>query len=107
MAAARALQQPEALARPSPAPAGRARPRCFTPLSDFHMRRLAKLEQLVGTRYRGWSYPLGGGVAVDVLKDGIAVEDLKSDGSGAGVERYTGETLHGAIGAALRAARGA
>jgi hypothetical protein len=43
---------------------------------------------------------------VDVLEADVDPAELRQDGSGAGVERFRGETLHLAIGAALRAARG-
>jgi hypothetical protein len=74
-------------------------------LDAHHLCRLAELEQLVGHRYLGWGRSEAGLVFVDVLEDGVLLEDVKPNGSG--VDRFTGQTLHSAIGAALRAARGA
>ena len=61
------------------------------PLSLLHLRRLEELERLVGRyRFGGWGrYGAAGLFFVDV-----------------GDTRYQGETLHLAIGAAMRAARG-
>jgi hypothetical protein len=62
------------------------------PLSLLHVRRLEELEQLVGRyRFGGWGrYGASGLFFVDV-----------------GDTRFQGETLHLAIGAAMRAAQGA
>lgn len=119
-------QNTAAPAAPQPEPAGRARPPRIgrllgLPLDDHQLRRLEELRELVGDRYRGWGregqlsgrQPDGSWAEprwleyfVDVLAAEVDSAELKSDGSGAGVERYRGETLHVAIGAALRAARG-
>lgn len=100
-----------AKAAPPPAPGG-ARPSIthleeqHLPLELFHLERLAELEALVGDRFRGWAATHDGRIAVDVVRPGYRVEDLRADGEGAGVARYYGETLHQAIGEALRGERG-
>ncbi len=103
--AARALA---AVQRPPPAAVaapGRARPLLvpsLLPLSLFHLARIDRLVQLVGDRYLGWGRELESRLFfVDVAEAGAEL-----GGCGKGVERYHGEGLHAALGAALRAARG-
>lgn len=120
------VQNTAAPVAPRPEPAGRARPPRIgrllgLPLDDHQLHRLAELEELVGPRYLGWGREGAEGgrqpdgswrepgwaeYFVDVLAAEVDRAELKADGSGAGVERYCGESLHAAIGAALRAARG-
>lgn len=74
---------------PSPATPERARPApgLGLPLSDLHLRRIEQLEEVAGPgRYQGWGREGDvGAFCVDVAE-----------------ERYRGETLHEALGAALR-----
>lgn len=61
------------------------------PLTDLHLSRLAELERLVGReRFQGWAIEPSGVRRVDV----------------AGTSGFYGETLHLALGAALRALGG-
>ncbi len=98
-----------AVQRPPPAAAvpGRTRPLLrlsLLPLSLLHIARIDRLVQLVGDRYDGWGKePDGGPFFVDVLERDTAPGP---PGSGIGVDRFRGETLHVALGEALRAARG-
>lgn len=97
---------PAGAVRPRPAAPSRARPLPLgLPLTGYHLERIGELEQLVGRRYQGWGADLVGWF-VDVLEADVDLAQLRPDGSGAGVERFRGDTLHLAIGAALRAARG-
>lgn len=85
------------------------------------LRAIDELEQLVGDRYRGWNQegtPAGrgpdgkwydattGDYAVDVVRPGVLLEDLRADGEGVGVQRFTGATLHETLAKALLAVRG-
>ena len=56
------------------------------PLDDHQLRRLDRLHELAGERYTGWGREVGGDWFVDAVG-----------------RRFYGATLHGAIGAALRA----
>lgn len=76
------------------------------PLSDLHVRRIAELERLAGPgRYRGWGRE---GKAEDwtlrrrATWELFFVDVLDVDGE---LLRFTGETLHMALGAALAWAR--
>lgn len=74
------------------APVPRRPPRLL-PLDGLYLRRIAELEQLVGEgRFHGWGRDgnAGGLFFVDV-------------GDPADPTRYLGETLHLALGAAIRA----
>ena len=72
-----------------------ARPDRLLPLDNHYLRRIGVLEKLVGReRYLGWGREAGG-FFVDVR----AVE-------GQAVARHLGQTLHLALGAAIRAAKG-
>ena len=112
--ASRPAPQAPAPAHPAAAPA-RARPLPSRaevalhrrPLTNLHLARIAKLEQIVGPgRYLGWCVAGDGRFAVDVLEADVHLDEVPRDGSGAGIERYFGETLHLALGAAIRAAEG-
>ncbi len=63
------------------------------PLSDGQVRKINRIVDLVGQRYRGWARDIEGMFAVDVLVDGE-------------VERYTGRTLLAALDATLHALAG-
>lgn len=96
---------------PQPEPAERARPvvalpPAFRGLGAAELRRLDELLELVGDRYNGHGWTWDDRTYVDVLDAETRREDLPSNGRGIGIERFEGRTISGAIGAALRAARG-
>lgn len=90
---------PRAPSRASPSPLG-------LPLTMLHVARLEELQRLVGRRYQGWGLEYERSWFVDVLEADAEPELLRRDGSGDGVTRHRGDTLHHAISAALAAAKG-
>ncbi len=72
------------------------------PLNDLHLRRIDELVELTQGRYSGWGRTGAGEFAVDVVKEGADPETA----TWRDCDRYTRPTLHLAIGAALRAAKG-
>jgi hypothetical protein len=72
------------------------------PLDNLYLRRIERLVELVGpARYLGWGWA-SGEFFVDLLQPEADPETATSKEA----DRYTGPTLHKAIGSALRAAQG-
>lgn len=76
------------------------------PITGLHVDRLDELRRLVEPRYAGWAIVASNReriFAVDVVHEGVDPETA----TWKDCNRYTGPTLHLAIGAALRAVKGA
>lgn len=93
-----AARSPRPAAARVSAPEPRARRRSFLglPLDALQLARIEQLERLVGPeRYRGWG-------RVD-FRGAFFVDVLDSTGE---LDRFYGNTLHLALGEAIRAAKG-